>query len=54
MSWRIIGFIKSERELPEEKPKEDSQLCFCNSGKKIEDCHELEHAWPVHERPDPD
>jgi hypothetical protein len=36
------------------KDKIEKKKCFCGKDRFQEDCHDLEHELPQHERPDPD
>lgn len=53
MSFNLL-FWKKEVEVNTTETGNRQVNCKCGSGKNYEDCHELEFALPVGERPDPD
>lgn len=53
MGFNLL-FWKKETALSSTETGITQVSCKCGSGKSYEDCHELEFALPVGERPDPD
>ena len=55
MGFNLLFWKKSENlNQAQEISQPITAGCKCGSGKNYEDCHEIEFALPVGERPDPD
>lgn len=55
MALKLLFWKKTENPIQTQEISQPIIVgCKCGSGKSYEDCHELEFALPVGERPDPD